>query len=93
VRKIERIAFVKEPEKLIKRAIVKFVPKSPVNFSKVDGGEYWDTPSAGFASGDGSLFNLCLSASTKALKKGFSGIGFSINFQIGLLPSISSAKS
>ena len=54
---MERIAFAKEPERFIKRAITRFVRKSPANRRKVDGGKYWDLPLVGFASGHDPLFN------------------------------------
>ena len=53
---MERITFVKDPEKAVERAITKFVLESPANRRKVDGGKYWDTPLVGFASGDDPLF-------------------------------------
>lgn len=53
---MKRITFAKDPEIFIKRAIGKFVQESPANRRKVDGGEYWDVPLVGFASGDAPLF-------------------------------------
>ena len=52
----KRLTFAKDPEKFIESAIVKFVRKSPANRRKVDGGQYWDTPLVGFASGKAPLF-------------------------------------
>jgi hypothetical protein len=48
----ERITFTKNPEQFIENAIAKFVQNRATNHRKVDGGRYWDSPLAGFASGD-----------------------------------------
>ena len=53
----ERVTFAKEPEKLIEKAITKYLQESPANRRKADGGKYWETPMFGFATGDDPLFS------------------------------------
>jgi epoxyqueuosine reductase len=56
MKSMKRIVFNKDPEKFIEGVIAKFVRESPANHRKVDGGQYWETPLVGFASGDDPLF-------------------------------------
>ncbi len=53
---INRVTFIKHPEKFIERAMIKFVRDNPANRRRVDGGKYWETPLVGFASGNDPLF-------------------------------------
>jgi epoxyqueuosine reductase QueG len=53
----ERVTFAKKPEKLIEKAITKFVQESPANRRKVDGEKYWEAPLVGFATGNDPLFS------------------------------------
>jgi len=53
----ERVTFAKEPEKLIEKAITKFIQESPANRRKVDGEKYWEAPLVGFATGNDPLFS------------------------------------
>ena len=52
----ERVIFARDPEKFIERAIMQFVLKNRGNRRKLDGGQYWDAPLVGFASGEDPLF-------------------------------------
>lgn len=52
----ETTLFAKHPEKVIEKAIVKFVQESSSNRRKVDGGRYFGLPLVEFASADDPLF-------------------------------------
>jgi hypothetical protein len=53
---MKRISLANNPEAFIAKAIEAFTRQSPANRRKIDGGQYWDRPLVGFASGADPLF-------------------------------------